>query len=610
MKVWRKYHGFIWCLICFAGFNHLEILAQTAEEENLYEDILGARPRALQISLMEEYLNKFCGGNNGPGIYCQKIRRDYEDLTGGYGQRLADRCDAETELPQRIICLQDLIKEYGSGELAESAQIKLAQAEEEFWLERDADIRAWAKSEFESYLQLFPSGKYAVTALDRIDLIDLGQQLDAQDFFNQHISGKGDERLTYFQFLHPTHPTADLAKQQSEAIEQIRWEVAQRSDTRRDYQNYLKWYPNGKYTAAAQTKLSQLPSQRILGPDEQRWAVVERTEDPYIVQNFLDQFPNSKHTDDAQKLLIELDVVWWERTQALGSAIAYENYIEIFPDGAFVPEAKAALPNLTNEGEDLRWANAIVANSLQAYQSYLIDYPTGKYRSDAVQALQRLRGIEYTIRPRGFQHIIQFRNASNLTLLSTPDTLIVDPAELQSHSRLIVTAQRFGYYQLRLIDEDGTEIIVDWNRDIEIREFLTLGDSISLVISGGFEPYSISLRDTADAYALDEREIQKSPKRGLVKISKKRVQDLLGPGVYTAVIRDDRRKQTSEVEPVIISISMARRITTLVSIFAGLSLVALAWFFLNRRINKRKSVFDDMDLDGWETNEGESSGWE
>lgn len=67
----------------------------------------------------------------------------------------------------------------------------------------------------------------------------------------------------------------------------------------------------------------------------------------------------------------------WRRTDAVGSAAAYQAYLEEYPDGRYAPEAKRALEDAETRAEAVAWTEAKERSTTASYKNYLERYPEG-----------------------------------------------------------------------------------------------------------------------------------------------------------------------------------------------------------------------------------------
>lgn len=576
----------------------MQMMAQSLAETNAWEEVLGASNRSSQMVGLLHYIDTYCSTGNGPGRYCSRARQMSEQLSGGYFNDLFRDCGNESSEEASIICLQDLQKEYPTGDLGNRVQSQLALQERQLWSTINITNHGWAKEEIQSYLTLFPQGQFSLTAIEKLRFIDLADSIDAATFFQKHISGHGDDKLQFFQALHPTDPSAQLAQQEASRMEETLWEDTEQKGTLSGYQRYLRWYPQGNHQSEAIQQVDRLLSsgvQEIIETEDQvRWNAIKEATDPILIQRFQQLYPNSAHQADADKRLIELDVMWWEKVQALKSGVAYRQYIQLFPNGAFVQSAQSTLPNLINGDEDTQWSQLLADPSVQSCLLFIERFPNGKYTDDVRSRLRRLRHGEYTIRNDQGLYVIEFQNASNLSVISPSDTLKINDTKLASHNRLEVMLLKSGSYQLRLEDGYGKEIIVDLSSIIVAEQFAVQGDTIRVYLWGGSAPYFLRFQDTI--ISLRSFELDTDYPSGMVALSKRALQDITGTGVYRFEVTDIRRNQVQEAGIVSLATSLTKTLITIGVVLLVLLAIAVFWVIMNRRINKKRTVFDDMGL--------------
>ena len=70
----------------------------------------------------------------------------------------------------------------------------------------------------------------------------------------------------------------------------------------------------------------------------------------------------------------------WEKARASNKSDSYESFVKKYPNGAFAPQAKARLKELSEERD---WQLARDADSPESYQSFLKQYPEGKWTEEA-----------------------------------------------------------------------------------------------------------------------------------------------------------------------------------------------------------------------------------
>jgi len=70
----------------------------------------------------------------------------------------------------------------------------------------------------------------------------------------------------------------------------------------------------------------------------------------------------------------------WRSADSMGTAAAYEAYLEAYPAGSHAATARARLAELREEGE---WSRARALDAPESYQRYLASYPEGRHAEKA-----------------------------------------------------------------------------------------------------------------------------------------------------------------------------------------------------------------------------------
>lgn len=78
--------------------------------------------------------------------------------------------------------------------------------------------------------------------------------------------------------------------------------------------------------------------------------------------------------------LMEIENKIWQSACSTDTVDAYQNYIDQFPNGQYVEQAKASI---TGMREKTIWQQALSKGSIEAFKVYLMEYPDGRYSFDA-----------------------------------------------------------------------------------------------------------------------------------------------------------------------------------------------------------------------------------
>jgi len=171
------------------------------------------------------------------------------------------------------------------------------------------------------------------------------------------------------------------------------WQKILRINSTGGFEEYIKNYPAGIYALEAKEKLN--------GFDEEIWERAKTVDSKESYQAYINAYPIGNHSVKAKKRIKEfekheaienrnnVDKNTWEVTQKNNTLEAYWNYLELYPAGLFINEAK----NRINEIETRFWEQSVTKNRKEAFQDYLKRFPSGNFSS---KAKQRIKQIEET----------------------------------------------------------------------------------------------------------------------------------------------------------------------------------------------------------------------
>lgn len=144
------------------------------------------------------------------------------------------------------------------------------------------------------------SGPASVTAQVAQDLLIAGTSID--EALKQRpamgINGKGDGSLILM-----SGKASDGLKSDRDA-----WVAAAEANTEAGYRAYLKDFPKGIYSAAAEERLRRLTGGPAASPDAERdaWADAAAKDNRTVYNDFLRRYPDSRYADAARRRLAEL----------------------------------------------------------------------------------------------------------------------------------------------------------------------------------------------------------------------------------------------------------------------------------------------------------------
>lgn len=100
--------------------------------------------------------------------------------------------------------------------------------------------------------------------------------------------------------------------------------------------NFLTTFPKSKYKPKVLSLYDELYY-------IEAYDIATKTFDVSGLKNYLVKFPEGKYRDKAGEAI---DIISWQKARSENTCIAYETYLENFPQGKAVPLAKDALEKL------------------------------------------------------------------------------------------------------------------------------------------------------------------------------------------------------------------------------------------------------------------------
>jgi len=171
------------------------------------------------------------------------------------------------------------------------------------------------------------------------------------------------EYLTLF----PDGKHKDDAQEQINAYDNKAWEIAEQRQTLAGYEDYLKSWPEGLHASMAREKIAEIKAAaealakdaaERAARDAADWDKAAQTNTIDSYGRYLTQQPRGKWTAEAQNRIDRIkadqasaaasaaDQQAWEAAKAANRADSYQQYINSFPQGTYVPQAIAAIEQL------------------------------------------------------------------------------------------------------------------------------------------------------------------------------------------------------------------------------------------------------------------------
>ena len=171
------------------------------------------------------------------------------------------------------------------------------------------------------------------------------------------------EYLTLF----PEGKHKEDAQKEIDKYDNKAWATAEQRQTLSGYEDYLEAWPEGLHASKAREKIAEIKARaeaiakdaaERAAQDSADWdkAALENTLDSY--GRYLTQQPRGKWVNEAQKRIEQIKVDQaaaaasaadrqaWEQAKTANRADSYQQYLTSYPQGAYVPQAIAAIEQL------------------------------------------------------------------------------------------------------------------------------------------------------------------------------------------------------------------------------------------------------------------------
>ncbi len=240
--------------------------------------------------------------------------------------------------------------------------------------ERTGTRRAW-----EDFLARYPSGRYSDLARDRLAKLDTS----------------------------PQKPDSDINARNE-------YQSAERTGTRRAWEDFLAKYPSGRYSDLARDRLAKLDtSPQKPDPDinaRNEYQSAERTGTRRAWEDFLAKYPSGRYSDLARDRLAKLDTSpqkpdpdinarnEYQSAERTGTRKAWEDFLARYPSGRYADLARDRLAKLdpspqkpdpdVNARNEYQSAERI--GTRKAWEDFLARYPSGRYSDLARDRLAAL----------------------------------------------------------------------------------------------------------------------------------------------------------------------------------------------------------------------------
>ena len=182
--------------------------------------------------------------------------------------------------------------------------------------------------------------------------------------------------------------------------ETARWLAALEADTAFGYRLFMEDFPGSIHIDQALLHLQRL--------DDEAWAHAEAEGSRPAVEDYIERFPGGLHEAEALIRLetlrraeadeerarqeeAEQDRQAWETARSRRTLEAVDRYLEAWPAGAYIDEARELRKSLQDAANDQRVFDAASKlDTVEAYRSYIDAFPRGAHVAAALEAIDAL----------------------------------------------------------------------------------------------------------------------------------------------------------------------------------------------------------------------------
>lgn len=118
------------------------------------------------------------------------------------------------------------------------------------------------------------------------------------------------------------------------------WNKAVAQNTVASYQNFISAHPDDQRAGEAHMRL-------IAIQDDQAWAATSISQSADRYQKYLTAWPAGRHDQEAREAIASAETTDWNTAKTDGSVAAIQGFLQKYPNGADVAQAKAKLTELT-----------------------------------------------------------------------------------------------------------------------------------------------------------------------------------------------------------------------------------------------------------------------
>lgn len=172
------------------------------------------------------------------------------------------------------------------------------------------------------------------------------------------------------------------------------WKRAVSQNSIAGYENYLINYNNGKYVENARKRIREIEKQNEI---DKAWRNTRSEHTIRAYETFLKYYPETKYSYDAKSYIRKIEEQnLWTIASDKNDIKSYEAYLEKFPLGKYSLSAKNQIEKLKEENIMLPlWKETKWANTYKGYADFLAKYPYSKYASEAKRKMGEIEKSDW-----------------------------------------------------------------------------------------------------------------------------------------------------------------------------------------------------------------------
>jgi len=164
------------------------------------------------------------------------------------------------------------------------------------------------------------------------------------------------------------------------------WLQTTKDDNIKDYDNFLRIYPQSKFEKEAMQRIKFLN-------EELYWKNMNDEGNQWAYNQYLNNYPNGNHAQEAEVKIKKLsEENEWDKAQKDNTLAALTYFINQFPKSIYISEAEKQLKNFVLHEDEVKfWKKTEGKNTITEYDNYISKYPNGLFTDEALTRKMKLK---------------------------------------------------------------------------------------------------------------------------------------------------------------------------------------------------------------------------